>query len=100
MTVMHSAPTRVPPIVAWLLAAFFLLAQGAALSHEYDHALHKHEAPCAQHFFAGSLDAGAAAKPLPPVAPVTVAAFGFFTTLDLPSRAIAAYRGRAPPRSA
>lgn len=100
MTVMPSARTRVPPIVAWLLAAFFLLAQGAALSHEYDHALHKHEVPCAQHFFAGSLDAGAAAKTPPPAVPVTIAAFGFFTALDLPSRTIAAYHGRAPPRSA
>lgn len=100
MTGMHSPRVRVSSIVAWLLAAFFLLAQGAALSHEYDHALHKHEAPCAQHFFAGNLDAGAAASALPPVAPSLLAAFDLLPAYDLPSRTIAAYRGRAPPRSA
>lgn len=100
MTVMPSARTRVPPIVAWLLAAFFLLAQTAALAHEYDHALHKHNTPCAQHFFAGSLDAGAAASVPPPIAPATTAAFDLLSTFDLPSRTVVAYHGRAPPRSA
>lgn len=98
MTAMHSPRTRIPPFVAWLLAAFFLLAQGAALSHEYDHALHKHDAPCAQHFFAGSLKAGATASPLPALAVDTAAAFDSLPTYHLPSRTIAAYHGRAPPR--
>lgn len=83
---------------AWLLTGFFLLAQATALAHEYDHELHKHDAPCAQHFFAGSLKAGAAASLPPAFAPVAVTAFGFLPAYHLPSRFAAAYRGRAPPR--
>jgi len=83
---------------AWLLAGFFLLSQAAALAHEYDHALHKHDAPCAQHFFAGSLKAGAAASLPPAFVPMAVSAFAFQPTYHLPSRFAAAYRGRAPPR--
>ncbi len=97
---MHPPRARVSPLIAWLLAAFFLLAQGAALSHEYDHALHKHEAPCAQHFFAGSLGTGLVANAPSLVTPATVAVFGLPSTSDLPSRTLTAYHGRAPPRFA
>lgn len=85
---------------AWLLAAFFLLTQAAALAHEYDHALHKHDAPCAQHFFAGGLDTTAAAALLPVATPVVAVALTFIPTLDLPVSPAAPYAVRAPPRSA
>ncbi len=98
MTAMPSPRSRVSPFVAWLLAAFFLLAQGAALSHEYDHALHKHEAPCAQHFFAGGLDTGSAASAPLPLPPAIAAAFDLPSTFDLSSRTTTVYHGRAPPR--
>jgi len=100
MAAMHPSRAHVPPFVAWLLTAFFLLAQGTALAHEYDHELHKHDAPCAQHFFVGNFKAGAVAS-LPPVPVVDIAtAFDFLPTYDLPSRTVAAYHGRAPPRFA
>lgn len=92
---MHSSRFR---FAAWLLAGFFLLAQGAALAHEYDHALHKHDAPCAQHFFAGSLKASAAASPLPAPTVDVAAAFDPLPTYHLPSRTLTTYHGRAPPR--
>lgn len=84
-------------IASWLLAALFLLAQAGAQAHEYDHALHKHEVPCAQHFFAGSLDAGAAAAIPPPAVPASAATFDLSPAFDLPSRTTAAYYSRAPP---
>lgn len=98
MTAMFASRSHVSPFVAWLLAAFFLLVQTAALAHEYDHALHKHDAPCAQHFFVGSLKAGAAASQLPTLAVDTATVFDFLPTYDPPSRTAAVYRGRAPPR--
>jgi len=85
-------------LAAWLLAGFFVLAQGAALAHEYDHTLHKHDTPCAQHFFAGSLKAGAAASAPPALAAQAAPFFDFSPVPDLLSRFTAAYHGRAPPR--
>jgi hypothetical protein len=99
MAAMFVSRSCVPPFVAWLLAAFFLLAQATALAHEYDHELHKHDAPCAQHFFAGNTEAGAAASTPLPLAPAIVAVSDLLPTHDLPSRTTAAYHGRAPPRA-
>ncbi len=97
---MFASRVRVSPFVAWLLAAFFLLTQATALAHEYDHELHKHEVPCAQHFFAGSLKAGAAASPLPAPAVDTATTFDPLPAYYLPSRTLTVYHGRAPPRLA
>lgn len=86
-------------IAAWLLAVLFLLAQAGAQAHEYDHALHKHEVPCAQHFFTGNLDASVVAASPPPATPASVSNFDLSSAFDLSARRTAAYRGRAPPRS-
>ncbi len=85
---------------AWLLAGLFLLTQVAALAHEYDHVLHKHEVPCAQHSFASGLDAACTAHALPAAAPPVAAAAICLPSHDLPSRPAAAYAVRAPPRLA
>jgi hypothetical protein len=95
---MRSAANSAKRFPAWFLAAVFLAAQGAALAHEYDHALAKHDAPCAQHVFANHLDKVPAAKaPAPAVALATHAP----CAAALPaacSRPLPAYQGRAPPR--
>jgi hypothetical protein len=96
---MAAIPSRLKHLLGiWALTVAIAFVAGGALAHEYDHALHKHDAPCAQHFFAGNLEAGAAASQPPAFAPVAVSAFGFLPTYHLPSRFAAAYRGRAPPR--
>ncbi|MEK7815509.1 MAG: hypothetical protein AAB294_01650 [Pseudomonadota bacterium] len=86
-------------IFIWLLAALFLLAQTGALAHEYDHALHKHNVPCAQHFFAGGLDTAVAAKALSFVTTATTVVAVRLPSYPLPSQPTAAYAVRAPPRA-
>lgn len=97
---MRSLPKSGSRIVAWLLAGLFLLTQVAALAHEYDHTLHKHEAPCAQHSFASGLDTAAAAVPPTAVARVVAAAPASHPAFDLLAAPAAAYAVRAPPRLA
>ena len=86
-------------LAAWLLAGFFLLAQAGALAHEYDHALHKHEVPCAQHFFASGLDKAVAAKALSFVTTAATIVVVCLPSYLLPSQPAAAYAVRAPPRA-
>lgn len=96
---MRPLPKSGSRVVVWLLAGLFLLTQAAALAHEYDHTLHKHEVPCAQHFFAGGLDTSVAAKALSFIsAAATVVAIGL-PSYPLPSQPTAAYAVRAPPRA-
>jgi hypothetical protein len=83
--------------INWLIAAALLLAQTAAIAHEYDHALNKHDAPCALHAYcehAGkALVGNAPAAVLPELVGTALAASGSTLT----SRVIAAYAARAPP---
>ena len=96
---MHSMPKSGSRIVAWLLAGLFLLTQAAALAHEYDHALHKHNVPCAQHFFAGGLDTAVAAKALSFATTATTIVAVRLPSYRPPSQPTAAYAVRAPPRA-
>lgn len=84
--------------LAALAAAAFLAAQAAALAHEFDHALHKHNAPCALHLYADHLGKSppaasgvslpaTVAEDRPPVAPDVCASRTPLSTL----------RARAPP---
>ncbi len=92
----HVLSARIQRLAA-LLAAALLGAQAAAVTHEYDHALHKHDAPCALHIYADhSSKAAPASVPAAPCAapaghPLPDAAFP--TTYGL----LAACRARAPP---
>jgi hypothetical protein len=86
-------------IVVWLLAGLFLLTHAAALAHEYDHTLHKHEVPCAQHFFAGGLDTSVAAKALSFSTVTTTVVAVRLPSYPLASQPTAAYAVRAPPRA-
>ena len=86
-------------IVAWLLAGLFLLTQAAVLAHEYDHALHKHNVPCAQHSLASGLDTAVAAKALSFVTTATTVVAVCLPSYLLPSQPTAAYAVRAPPRA-
>jgi len=95
---MHPTPKSGSRIVAWLLAGLFLLTQTAALAHEYDHALHKHNVPCAQHSLASGLDTVIAAKTLPFVTTATTIVAARLPSYPLPSQPTAAYAVRAPPR--
>ncbi len=96
---MRSMPKSGSRIVAWLLAGLFLLTQVAALAHEYDHALHKHNVPCAQHSLASGLDTAVAAKALPFAATAATAVAARLPLHRLPSQPTAAYAVRAPPRA-
>ena len=96
---MYSMPKSGSRIVVWLLAGLFLLTQAAALAHEYDHALHKHNVPCAQHSLASGLDTAVAAKTL-----FFVTTAATIVAVRLPphrpsSQPTAAYAVRAPPRA-
>lgn len=96
---MHSLRINRSRVASWLLATLFLLTQVAALAHEYDHALHKHNAPCAQHFFAGGLDTAVAAKALPFATTAATVVAVRLPSHHLPSQPAAAYAVRAPPRA-
>lgn len=96
---MHSLRINRSRVASWLLATLFLLTQVAALAHEYDHALHKHNAPCAQHFFAGGLDTAVAAKALPFATTAATVVAVRLPSHRLPSQPAAAYAVRAPPRA-
>ena len=96
---MHSSRINRSRVASWLFAALFLLAQGAALAHEYDHALHKHNVPCAQHFFASGLDTAVAAKALSFATTAATVVAIRLPSLRLPSQPTAAYAVRAPPRA-
>lgn len=89
--------SRKPRFVAWFAAAGLLLAVAGALAHEYDHALAKHDAPCALHVFADHSGKGS-----PALAPLAAAAaLGGALLPDVvapPARCLlAAPRARAPP---
>ncbi|OGI40945.1 MAG: hypothetical protein A2V91_05025 [Candidatus Muproteobacteria bacterium RBG_16_64_10] len=96
---MRSMPKSGSRIVAWLLAGLFLLTQVAALAHEYDHALHKHNVPCAQHSFANGLDTAVAAKTLSFVTTAATVVAVRIPSHRPPSQPTAAYAVRAPPRA-
>ncbi|MBI3574898.1 MAG: hypothetical protein HY083_04525 [Gammaproteobacteria bacterium] len=96
---MHPSRINRSRVASWLFAALFLLAQTGALAHEYDHALHKHEVPCAQHFFAGGLDTAVAAKALPFTATAATILAVRLPSHRPPSQPTAAYAVRAPPRA-
>lgn len=84
-------------LTAWLAAAGLLLAVAGALAHEYDHTLHKHDAPCALHVFADHSGKGtpAAAPVLAAVAPGNA----LLPDIALPPARwlLSAPRARAPP---
>lgn len=96
---MRSLPDSGSRIAAWLLAVCFVLTQAAALAHEYDHALHKHNVPCAQHSLASGLDTAVAAKALPFAATAATIVAVRLSSNPLPSQPTAAYAVRAPPRA-
>jgi len=96
---MHFSRINRSRVASWLLAALFLLAQTGALAHEYDHALHKHNVPCAQHFFAGGLDTAVAAKALPFATTAATIVAVRLPSHRPPSQPTAAYAVRAPPRA-
>jgi hypothetical protein len=96
---MHFSRINRSRVASWLLATLFLLAQSGALAHEYDHALHKHNVPCAQHFFAGGLDTTVAAKALSFITTATTIVAVRLPSYPLASQPTAAYAVRAPPRA-
>lgn len=81
----------------WTLAVAIAFVAGGALAHELDHQFHKHDLPCALHFYAGHLDGIATSGAAPPAvvtgstAPIT-AASGV-----LARQPIWPYAVRAPP---
>jgi hypothetical protein len=80
-----------------LLVIVVIAAQATALSHEFEHVLHRHEGPCALHVAADHLMMVAAPEPAPALAPEPVARLLSplqVVLLPLPARPSDA---RAPP---
>ena len=87
-------------VASRLLASRFLLAQAGVLAHEYDHALHKHNVPCAQHSIPAASDTTVAAKALSFITTATTIVAVCLPSYLLPSQPTAAYavRARSSPR--
>lgn len=87
------------PGLAWLVAAGLLLVQLAALTHEFDHALHKHETPCALHIYSNHLGKSLATN-VCLVSPVLAHEAALSPDIaPVPLARVVDYRVRAPPVS-
>ena len=80
-----------------LLAAVFIVVQATALSHEFEHVTHQHDAPCGLHIVADHLVL--VATPEPPLAvALSPAAHDVSAAPDVLRRLCARANGaRAPP---
>jgi hypothetical protein len=83
-----------------LVAIVFLTSQLTALTHEFEHVLHQHEAPCALHVAAEHLTIVAPPSLPLPAALTPLAAMPLANTDVLPSFGERSTAARAPPRSA
>ena len=84
-------------LAASLLAGALLVVTLAASAHEFEHDLHRHDVPCAQHFF---FDHSNTAIPVAVVAvAVTVPTSAYLApAVGAPAyRTITPYSARAPP---
>lgn len=79
------------------LAFAVAFVAGGALAHELDHQLHKHEVPCALHYYAGHLDGIAATGISVALAPATITDVIARDADLLPRRPILSYTVRGPP---
>lgn len=86
-------------IAAAVLAFTVAFVAGGALAHELDHQLHKHDLPCALHFYAGHLDGIATAGVALPALLAASAAPILSAAVTPPCRLIVPYAVRAPPCS-
>jgi hypothetical protein len=98
MSVLSSV--RIAPIFRTLLVIVFVAAPVTALAHEFEHVLHKHEAPCALHVAADHLSMVTA--PVPPLEMPPVPMAGEPSSPQNVRRPLRARStdARAPPRHA
>ena len=83
--------------VAAMLAFAVAFVAGGALAHELDHRLHKHDLPCALHFYAGHLDGIATTDVSLPISLAASTTVILPAAAILPPRPIVPYAVRAPP---
>lgn len=88
--------TRIGALILALAIAF---VAGGAVAHELDHQLHKHDLPCALHFYAGHLDGIATSGVALPTALNQPREFIALAPRVVARRPIAPYAVRAPPFS-
>jgi hypothetical protein len=80
-----------------LLVAVFIAVQAAALSHEFEHLLNRHDAPCGLHV-AADHQVIVVAPPPPAAAPLAAASRSFSVSPQLPPPHLALPGdARAPP---
>lgn len=84
-------------LAAGLLAVAVALVTGGALAHELDHQLHKHEVPCALHYYAGHLDGIAVTDVSVTLVPTTTTDVIIRDADLLSRRPILSYSVRGPP---
>ena len=85
------------PVIRLLLLVAFFAAQISALAHEYEHAFHQHDEPCAQHVLADQLAKAPAPSPPAVAAHALIAAAAMPPIYFLISRTVPDRTARAPP---
>lgn len=86
-------------LAAVLFALTLFAAAAAALAHEFDHVLHKHDAPCALHLYADHVGKSFAVHSTLALPEIGLAVAFPSTTVSFSCAQSVAYRIRAPPIS-